>query len=301
MREKIESTLRAKFSNIKVFDKVETFINIQFEHTPTHIKLHQQSYILSLLEKFGLKNCKAAPTPAVPNPQGDNTPLPAKNNYRQIVGSLIYLMATIDPISVLPSSNCQNIWKNRHNYISMQQAKRVLRYLAGTSKEGINYEKGGEIKVTTFSDSDWGGCKQTRKSVSGFVVYLGNAPISWKSKTQPTPALSSCEAEYVALTIAVKEVLWITQFFTEVGYNLSLPIFIFGDNTASIALAKDPVHHERTKHIDIKHHFLRHYVLNNKIRLSYVGTADNVADLLTKATQPKIFHKLKRMFLLQLS
>ena len=106
-------------------------------------------------------------------------------------------------------------------------------------------------------------------------------------------AQSTCEAEYVALSVATKEILWIIQFFKECRCDLELPIFIFGDNTAAIALAKDPVHHERTKHIDIKHHFLRDHIIKQNIKLSYVNTADNVADLLTKATQPKIFNKLK--------
>ena len=291
MRRKIEDTLKAKFTNIKVFDKVESFLNIQFDHTTTHIKMHQQRYVAALLKKFGLSGCKIAPTPAVPAPQGDDTPLPKNNNYRQIVGSLIYLMATRPDICSAVIELSKHLESPTH--LHLQQSKRVLRYLAGTQGEGINFEKGGELSITTFSDSDWAGCRKTRKSVSGFVVYLGKTPISWKSKTQPTVALSSCEAEYVALSITVKEILWITQFFKEVGHDLELPIFIFGDNTAAIALAKDPVHHERTKHIDIKHHFLRQHVMENKVRLTYVNTADNVADLLTKATQPKIFHTLK--------
>ena len=175
----------------------------------------------------------------------------------------------------------------------MKSAKRVLRYLAGTAELGIKFEKGGDsLNLTCFSDSDWAGCKKTRKSVSGFVVFLGGSPISWKSKTQPTVALSSCEAEYVALSVAVKEILWLVQFFEEVGSPINVPIFIFGDNTASIALAKDPVHHERTKHIYIKHHFLRQHVTENTIKLSYVHTASNIADLLTKATFNRLSVKL---------
>ena len=168
MRRKVERHLSERF-NIKIFDKVETFINIQIEETKTHYKMHQESYIEKLLERFGLQNCKVAATPAVPNPQGDNTPLPNNHNYRQIVGSLIYLMATrpdVCSIIIELSKYLEN-----PTQLHLQMAKRVLRYLAGTKNQGINFKKGRqEVKIVCFSDSDWAGCKETRKSVSGYVV-----------------------------------------------------------------------------------------------------------------------------------
>ena len=290
MRKKIETTLQERFK-IKIFDKVEHFIGLQLEHTQDYIKLHQTDYILGLLKKFGMEGCKTAPTPASACQQGTGEPLPTNNYYRQMVGSLIYLMATRPDIC----SAVTNLSKHLENPtdLDLQAAKRVLRYLAGTYTMGVKYEKGVDaLDLLCFSDSDWAGCQKTRKSVSGFVVFLGNSPISWKSKTQPTVALSSCEAEYVALVVAVKEILWLIQFFKEVGSPLNLPIFIFGDNTASIALAKDPVNHERTKHIDIKHHFLRQHIMEKTIQLRYVHTAKNIADLLTKATTPATFKNL---------
>jgi hypothetical protein len=109
---------------------------------------------------------------------------------------------------------------------------------------------------------------------------------------QPTIALSSCEAEYVALTVAVKDVLFLHQLFLELGVEIESPTLIFGDNVASIALAKNPVKHERTKHIDIKHHFLREHVTRNDIKLVYIPTEDNLADILTKTTTKQIFQRL---------
>jgi hypothetical protein len=105
-------------------------------------------------------------------------------------------------------------------------------------------------------------------------------------------ALSSCEAEYVALTEAVKEILWLVQHFRALGVELEVPIFIFGDNTAAIALAKNPVFHQRTKHIDIKHHFLREHIKAGTIKLFYVDTKQNVADVLTKLTSAPVFNSL---------
>jgi hypothetical protein len=175
----------------------------------------------------------------------------------------------------------------------MHAAKRVLRYLAGTTTTGVSFRKGDiDTKLVVFSDSDWAGCKETRRSTSGFLVYFAGGPISWKSKLQPTVALSSCEAEYVALTLAVKDVLFLQQLFLELGIEIETPTLIFGDNLASIALAKNPVNHERTKHIDIKHHFLRDYITKNMITLAYVPTANNYADILTKTTTKQIFNFL---------
>ena len=251
MRTKIIQRMEDRFK-IKAFDKVEHFIGLQVEHTESYIKLHQTTYIQTLLERFNMIDCKTVPTPAVDSPQGSDELLPPGNNYRQLVGSLIYLMATRPDICSAVTHLSRFL--ESPTELHMKSAKRVLRYLAGTAELGIKFEKGGDsLNLTCFSDSDWAGCKKTRKSVSGFVVFLGGSPISWKSKTQPTVALSSCEAEYVALSVAVKEILWLVQFFEEVGSPINIPIFVFGDNTASIALAKDPVHHERTKHIDIKH------------------------------------------------
>jgi hypothetical protein len=176
---------------------------------------------------------------------------------------------------------------------NMAAGKRVLRYLAGTTNKGVSYRKGDvDSKLVVFSDSDWAGCKTTRRSTSGFLVYFAGGPISWKSKMQPTIALSSCEAEYVALTVAVKDVLFLHQLFSELGVEIESPTLIFGDNVASIALAKNPVKHERTKHIDIKHHFLRDHVTKNNIKLAYIPTEDNLADILTKTTTKQIFQRL---------
>jgi hypothetical protein len=290
----VEKRLSERFK-IKTFDKVEHFIGLQLEHTPEFIRVHQKDYILTLLERFNLKGCSTANTPAVYNQQGSEKFLPDNVEYRQIVGSLIYLIATRPDVCSAVTHLSRHLEKPTEK--NMIAAKRVLRYLAGTAKKGVVYKKGqGTLKqITCFSDSDWAGDRKTRKSVSGFVVYFAGAPICWKSKTQPTVALSSCEAEYVALTVAAKEIMWLVQFFEEIGNKVEQPVFVFGDNTASIALAKDPVHHERTKHIDIKHHFLRDLVMGKKLRLVYVPTADNVADVLTKATSPKIFLKLTKL------
>jgi hypothetical protein len=286
---KIEDTLHHKFS-IKAFDKVEAFIGLQLEHSAQGIKIYQEHYILELLEKFGMTGCNSSPTPAAPNAQFDNTPLDSDNVYRALVGSLLYLLASRPDIAsaVVQLSRHLNAPTQGH----LKAAKRVLRYLSGTTQKGVNFKRGAQLRLWCYSDSDWAGCQVTRRSTSGYVAYFAGGPVSWKSKLQVVTALSSCEAEYVALTEAVKEMLWLVMHFRALGVELEVPIFIFGDNTAAIALAKNPVFHQRTKHIDIKHHFLREHIKAGTIKLMYVDTKQNVADVLTKLTSAPVFNSL---------
>ena len=140
-----------------------TFIGIQLEDNLTHVKIYQEKYVDSLLERFNMVKCKHAATPAVAIPQGDNTPLPDNNKYRQLIGSLIYLMATRPDICSTVTALSRNLEDPTH--LHMQRAKRVLRYLAGTKKQGINFRKGVEdTKVSCFSDSDWAGSLNRRST-----------------------------------------------------------------------------------------------------------------------------------------
>ena len=176
----------------------------------------------------------------------------------------------------------------------MEAAKHILRYLSGTKNRGITFG-GGDLFIQGYSDSDWAGDKEQRKSTSGYVFMLNNGPISWCSKRQTTVALSSTEAEYMALTLAAKEATWLRLLMTELGLMTSDDgsptinvlrgegtIALKGDNQSAIALANNPVLHSRTKHIDIQHHFIRNEVLEGRIDLTYVLTEDMFADRLTK-------------------
>src|SRR5438045_4617060 len=133
-----------------------------------------------------------------------------------------------------------------------------------------------------YSDANWGG-GEDRKSMGGYVFTLCGGAVSWAAKKQPTVALSSTESEYMALTQAAKESIWIQRFLGELGCTAKSANLIYGDNQGSIALAKNPEYHARTKHIDIQYHFIRKCVQNNKIALTYCPTADMVADGMTKA------------------
>jgi hypothetical protein len=169
--------------------------------------------------------------------------------------------------------------------------KHVLRYLRGTIDYKLTYGSTPHADTTGsqlpalhgFCDSDWGADRDDRRSVTGYVFMLGGGAVSWQSKKQHTVALSSVEAEYMASTQATKEALWWRTFLIELGMPDTLTTVIHSDSQGSIALSKNPEHHARSKHIDIRHHFVREQVAAGTVALQYVSTNDMIADVLTKA------------------
>jgi hypothetical protein len=171
----------------------------------------------------------------------------------------------------------------------MTAAKHVLRYLSGTRSSGIVYSRQTQTskvtdhhQLTGYSDADWAGDKETRKSTSGYVFLINGGPVSWASKRQSSVALRSCEAEYYALTQAGKEAVWINQLVTEVTREDQDPLSIYCDNQAALASTENPKLHGRMKHVEIQHHFIRELVKDKKIIVKWVDTKNMVADGLTK-------------------
>jgi hypothetical protein len=174
----------------------------------------------------------------------------------------------------------------------MIAAKRVLRYLKGTKNLGLKFKANYQNKIRmppsagpVWCDSDWAGDPDTRRSTTGFVGKMGLDLIEWKTKRQPTVALSSSEAEYMALTSAVTHVLWHRQIMKNLCFDLDAPTVIYEDNTGCLAMAENPVSRDRSKHIDIKVHFCREAVKNRDVMIIQCPTERMTADILTKALQ----------------
>ena len=160
--------------------------------------------------------------------------------------------------------------------------KSILRYLKGTLD--VKLCLGGmALTLKGYCDADWGGDVNSRRSTMGYVFFLGQGAISWSSKRQPTIALSTTEAEYMAASQSVKEAIWFRELMADVGCVQERATMIICDNQGCIALAKNPKHHSRTKHIDVQHHFIREKVEEEVIELRYCPTQEMVADVLTKA------------------
>jgi hypothetical protein len=158
-----------------------------------------------------------------------------------------------------------------------------MRYLKGTAHYRLKLGGGAQVVLSGYCDADWAGDLDERKSTTGYAFYVGHGLVSWNSKRQPTVALSTAEAEYMAATQAVKEAMWLKQLLSEMGFTQSQGVVIHSDNQGCIALTKNPAYHSRTKHIDIRHHFIRDRVDAGDVELQYCATDDMVADVLTKA------------------
>ena len=172
-------------------------------------------------------------------------------------------------------------------------AIRVLRYLKSTTNNGICYQgKSGELKLSAFSDADWGSNKDNRRSTSGVMVMINNYPVIFKSRLQNSVSLSTAEAEYVALSLCVQEVLWAKSLLLEMKIKIDNPVVVYEDNQGAIAIAKNEGYQSRAKHIDIRYHFIRDQVKTKVIQLHYIKTELQLADFLTKAISTKKFQFL---------
>ena len=167
-----------------------------------------------------------------------------------------------------------------------------MRYIQGTKNHGLKYIKEQENKLVGFTDSDWAGSLDDRKSTSGFVFCLGSNVISWSSKKQKTIALSSAEAEYIAATDAACETIWLRRILTDLQQEEKEATIIYCDNMSAISMTKNPVFHSR-KHIELRHHFIRDLVQKNEIQQEFVNTNKQLADIFTKVVASEKFSKLK--------
>jgi hypothetical protein len=161
--------------------------------------------------------------------------------------------------------------------------KRVFRYLRATLDLGILYRPDQHSALELFSDTDWANSPDDRRSVTGYLSMLAGGVVTYNSKKQPTTALSSMEAEYMALSSAVREALWLRSITTELGYTPSLPTHISVDNRSTIAYAENSGFHALSKHIDVRHHHIRENLTSHEVSVSYCPTAENTADIFTKA------------------
>jgi hypothetical protein len=250
------------------------------------LKLSQSQYIKKILDKFRMADSHPVKMPLNLNTALTKTPEGIQHNipeYKAAIGSLMYaaigtkpeIAYAVQKLSQYTSNPSPEHWT---------AIKRVFRYLKGAQSSGIIYRTSDEsTEPVGYSDADWGGNSDDRKSNSGHIFMLAGGPISWRSKKQPTVALSSMEAEYMAASLATREALWLRTLFAELGLPYSGPTTLYVDNRSAINFSKNSGFHARSKHIDIQHHFVREKIISNKITIIHCASEDNLADILTKA------------------
>jgi hypothetical protein len=250
-----------------------------------------------------MSDCRPAstPLPQKPNlsiedcPSSDADKAEYRNaanglSYLEIIGCILYATQTRPDVAYGVNTLAQ--YGSNPGKKHMQAAKHLLRYLRGTSNFGLTL--GGKsdcADLIGWTDSDWAANTDTRRSVGGFVFDVAGGSILWSSKKQPTVALSTVEAEYMASSNATKECIWLRTLLEDMGFLQTSATILRGDNQGAIALSYNPVSHSRAKHIDICHHFIRGRVASGKIVLEYVSTQNMLADIFTKQLPHDAFEK----------
>ena len=222
--------------------------------------------------------------------------------YRSAVGSLLYLIKYSRPDianSVRELAKCMD----KATVAAYKEMKRLMNFVIQTKHYGLLVkpivQENDHWDLIVYSDSDWAGDKECRRSVTGFIIYFLGAPIFWKSRLQKTVSLSSTEAEYYALSEAAKEVKFIIMVLQSIGIEPTLPVIMHVDNVGAIFMAENMSATARTRHVDARYHFIREMIVDNMIKVIFVKTDNNHADIFTKNTSQVIYNKLVKDYLME--
>ncbi|KAJ9538233.1 hypothetical protein OSB04_030966 [Centaurea solstitialis] len=286
MCQEFENTMKSQFK-MSMMGELTFFLGLQVRQRPDGIFINQAKYVQDLLKRFDFGGSNSAATPMPRNFQlsADTSGKPVdQKTYRAIIGSLLYLTAS-RPDIVFSTGVCARFQCDpRDSHLSA--VKRILRYLKGTPDFGLWYPKDSGFELIAYTDSDHAGCKLNRKSTSGACQFLGDKLVSWSSRKQNCVSLSTAEAEYVAAACCCSQVLWMKTQLADFGYTMHrIPIYC--DSKSAIQITANPVQHSRTKHIDIRYHFIKDHVEKGNIELYFVESDYQLADLFTKPFDEK--------------
>jgi Reverse transcriptase (RNA-dependent DNA polymerase) len=278
----VKSFIRSQF-HIKDLDTLKYFLGIEVARSKKGIFLSQRKYALDILTEAGLLGTKPVDFPMEQNlklnPETRQL-LDDASSYRRLIGRLIYLTITRPEITYAVNILSQFMHSPRRPH--MDAAVRVLRYLKSCPGKGVLMPSENSLQLSAFCDSDWASCPMTRRSITGYCTFLGNSPISWRTKKQNTVSRSSAEAEYRAMAVATSELMWLKTLLADLGVHHARPMHLYCDNRVALYIAANPVFHERTKHIEIDCHVIREKVQAGEIQTRFVRTNEQKADIFTK-------------------
>ena len=298
----VESILKYLESTFKVTcGSMDYFIGFQIQRCPltSSIFVHQSRYIQDVLLHFGLHDAHEVSTPADPHAKlsktTDPNDPPIDVPYRQGVGCLMYASIITRP-DIAYAVGKVSLFQERSHQSHWTVVKRIMRYLKRTQSFGLYYSgQSPPPRLLGYSDADYGGDLDDRKSCTGFVYTLGSTAITWGSHKQGCFADSTTIAKLVAMAESTKESIWLCRLLRTLNCTQTLPLTIYYDNQATIALVKNPEYHKRTKHVDMKYYAIRTYYEDKLLEFTYIHTSEQVADILTKALPRDIFQRLRRL------
>ncbi|KAE8671027.1 hypothetical protein F3Y22_tig00112000pilonHSYRG00251 [Hibiscus syriacus] len=295
MIEEFKGTMTREFEMTDL-GLMKFFLGLEVRQVETGIFVSQETYAKEILKKYNMENCNPVSTPMEPGAKlskFDGGERVDASRYRSLVGSLRYLTCTRPDLSL--SVGIVSRFMEEPVYSHWKALKRILRYIQGTVSLGLFYSKAEDYKLVGYSDSDWCGDIDDRKSTSGYVFFMGDTAFTWLSKKQPIVTLSTCEAEYVAASWCVCHAIWLRNLLSKMELKQLGVTVIHVDNKSAIELAKNPVNHERSKHIDVRFHFIRDHVKEGSVELVHVASQDQVADIFTKPLPKVLLDKCKKM------
>ncbi|KAI3815032.1 hypothetical protein L1987_14684 [Smallanthus sonchifolius] len=269
------------------------FLGISVKRTGNTMFLSQQNYAQDIINRAGMTSCKPVVTPVdtkgklpATGPEFEDPSL-----YRSLAGALQYLTFTRPDISYAVQQVCMHMHSPRLPH--WDSLKRIIRYLRGTSHLGLTLGPLTSTSLRAYTDADWAGCPDTRRSTSGYCVYFGNNLLAWSSKRQSTISRSSAEAEYRGIANVVAEICWIQNLLLELHRPLTHASLVYCDNLSSIYLSGNPVQHQRTKHIELDIHFVREQVQRGLVRVLHVPSRYQIADIFTKGLPKVLFEDFR--------
>ena len=298
----VQGVKKAIAGRFKVEDmgKLHYFLGVKIVQSPGSIWIGQPNYCSELLKRFRMENSRPVSTPCDAGVKlqkaKDEDELCKQDQYQSAVGSLLYLSTKTRPDLAYAVANVSK-YCAKPTQLHWVAVKRIMRYLNGSLMLGLHYSNNAEEgkELIGYSDADWAGDLDDRKSTSGFIFSLSGGAVSWRSKKQTCVALSTAEAEYIALAAAFQEAVWLRRLLSEMGECCTNPTTVFEDNQSAMCIAKNQHCHGKTKHVDIKYHFVREQTSSGDFELKYCNTDDMKADMFTKSLCGPKFTKFRSM------
>jgi len=276
-----------KHFTVTIKEGLSYLLGIEILHTATSLELRQTQYITNILTHFGMEHSRPVSTPIDPKAPlvkaDESEPAYEKQLYQQMIGSLMYLVTcTRSDLGFVVSFLSQ--FSSQPLLCHHTAVKRVFRYLAGTSSTFLVYTRRSSMDIplliTSYSDADYASCRNTRRSVSGYIFLLNGCAISWLSKKQNSVSTSTTESEYIALAATARQALWHINGRSQLGFTI--PVELKANNTSSINVAENPINNPKTKHINVSYHFNREHLIRRSFTLCYILTGENLAGIMTK-------------------